>query len=275
MPYRHATPYHAPLYLAQSKGYFKDEGIKVALLEPNDPSVLLPLAYTHRSTDQNPGCHRDYRLGQSRSRLQGHDPHARCLRSRLPRNFHRLSPQRAFHRRRVPDFVGHHARLHDPQRQKDRLRRRVRQDPTRRVDRPLRHAALGLHGRPRRHERNQEHHQRRHRRRHRSGKRADGRARGVARLAEPQPRRSAHAAHRRARPAGLLLLLQHLVHWQRRLHPREPGQDPRVPARMQARYRFRLVFARPGVEGIRRVQERNGYADEPQDLRAQLRVLQS
>ena len=36
--YRHATPYHAPLYLAQSRGYFKDEGLKVALLEPNDPS---------------------------------------------------------------------------------------------------------------------------------------------------------------------------------------------------------------------------------------------
>ncbi|EPQ26436.1 uncharacterized protein PFL1_06084 [Pseudozyma flocculosa PF-1] len=34
----HATPYHAPLFLAQSKGYFADEGIKVAILEPNDPS---------------------------------------------------------------------------------------------------------------------------------------------------------------------------------------------------------------------------------------------
>ncbi|SMR41861.1 unnamed protein product [Zymoseptoria tritici ST99CH_3D1] len=34
----HATPYHAPLYLAQAKGYFKDEGIKAAIMEPNDPS---------------------------------------------------------------------------------------------------------------------------------------------------------------------------------------------------------------------------------------------
>jgi hypothetical protein len=35
---RHATPYHAPVYLAQKLGFFADEGIKVALLEPNDPS---------------------------------------------------------------------------------------------------------------------------------------------------------------------------------------------------------------------------------------------
>lgn len=34
----HATPYHAPVYLAQKLGYFADEGVKVALLEPNDPS---------------------------------------------------------------------------------------------------------------------------------------------------------------------------------------------------------------------------------------------
>jgi pyrimidine precursor biosynthesis enzyme len=26
------------LYLAQAKGYFRDEGINVAILEPNDPS---------------------------------------------------------------------------------------------------------------------------------------------------------------------------------------------------------------------------------------------
>lgn len=36
--YRRATPYHAPLYLAQKLGYFADEDIKVAILEPTDPS---------------------------------------------------------------------------------------------------------------------------------------------------------------------------------------------------------------------------------------------
>jgi ABC-type nitrate/sulfonate/bicarbonate transport system substrate-binding protein len=34
--------------LAQAKGFFKDEGIKVALLEPNDPSVCLMFCLTLR-----------------------------------------------------------------------------------------------------------------------------------------------------------------------------------------------------------------------------------
>ncbi|KZW01285.1 NMT1-domain-containing protein [Exidia glandulosa HHB12029] len=34
----HATPYHAPIFLAQSKGFFAEQGVKVAILEPNDPS---------------------------------------------------------------------------------------------------------------------------------------------------------------------------------------------------------------------------------------------
>ncbi|BGP28004.1 Glycylpeptide N-tetradecanoyltransferase [Rhodotorula toruloides] len=34
----HATSYHAPIFLAQAKGYFKDEGVSLAILEPNDPS---------------------------------------------------------------------------------------------------------------------------------------------------------------------------------------------------------------------------------------------
>lgn len=33
-----ATPYHIPIYLAQEKGFFADEGIQVAILTPNDPS---------------------------------------------------------------------------------------------------------------------------------------------------------------------------------------------------------------------------------------------
>ncbi|TID23555.1 gb [Venturia nashicola] len=42
----HATPYHAPVYLAQAKGYFADEDIKVALLEPNDPSDVTEIIGT-------------------------------------------------------------------------------------------------------------------------------------------------------------------------------------------------------------------------------------
>jgi len=34
----HATPYHLPLFLAEKLNYFEDEGIKVAILEPNNPS---------------------------------------------------------------------------------------------------------------------------------------------------------------------------------------------------------------------------------------------
>ncbi|KAK9467012.1 NMT1-like protein [Lipomyces arxii] len=42
----HATPYHAPLYLAQAKGFFAQEGIKVAILEPNDPSDVTEIVGT-------------------------------------------------------------------------------------------------------------------------------------------------------------------------------------------------------------------------------------
>jgi pyrimidine precursor biosynthesis enzyme len=31
-------PYHAPVFLAQSKGYFAEQGIQVALITPQDPS---------------------------------------------------------------------------------------------------------------------------------------------------------------------------------------------------------------------------------------------
>ncbi|KAI9350376.1 NMT1/THI5 like-domain-containing protein [Pilaira anomala] len=33
-----STPYHLPLFLASKLGYFTEEGIKVAILEPNNPS---------------------------------------------------------------------------------------------------------------------------------------------------------------------------------------------------------------------------------------------
>ncbi|KAJ3183499.1 glycylpeptide N-tetradecanoyltransferase [Geranomyces variabilis] len=38
-----ANAYHAPLYLAQKLGYFQDEGISVAILEPSDPSDVTEL----------------------------------------------------------------------------------------------------------------------------------------------------------------------------------------------------------------------------------------
>lgn len=44
----HATPYHAPLYLAQAKGFFQDEGIKIAILEPNDPSDVTEIIGTEK-----------------------------------------------------------------------------------------------------------------------------------------------------------------------------------------------------------------------------------
>ncbi|KAI8848174.1 NMT1/THI5 like-domain-containing protein [Chytridium lagenaria] len=33
-----ANPYHAPIFLAQKLGYFEEEGVKIAILEPSDPS---------------------------------------------------------------------------------------------------------------------------------------------------------------------------------------------------------------------------------------------
>ncbi|EPX70872.1 no message in thiamine Nmt1 [Schizosaccharomyces octosporus yFS286] len=38
-----ATPYHLPIFIAQTRGYFKDEGIEVAILEPTDPSDVTAL----------------------------------------------------------------------------------------------------------------------------------------------------------------------------------------------------------------------------------------
>ncbi|EMG45248.1 Pyrimidine biosynthesis enzyme, putative, partial [Candida maltosa Xu316] len=38
-----AAPYHIPVYLASQKGYFKDEGLDIAILEPSNPSDVTEL----------------------------------------------------------------------------------------------------------------------------------------------------------------------------------------------------------------------------------------
>ncbi|PWY97412.1 putative thiamine biosynthesis protein nmt1 [Testicularia cyperi] len=45
----HAVPYHLPVFRAQSQGYFADEGIKVAILEPNDPSDVTEIIGTGKA----------------------------------------------------------------------------------------------------------------------------------------------------------------------------------------------------------------------------------
>ncbi|KAI8895240.1 NMT1/THI5 like-domain-containing protein [Globomyces pollinis-pini] len=44
-----AAPYHAPLYLAQKMGFFEKNGIKVAILEPADPSDVTEVIGTGKS----------------------------------------------------------------------------------------------------------------------------------------------------------------------------------------------------------------------------------
>lgn len=34
----YANPYHTPLFVAQALGYYEEEGVKLALFEPTDPS---------------------------------------------------------------------------------------------------------------------------------------------------------------------------------------------------------------------------------------------
>lgn len=37
------TPYHIPIYIAQTKGYFKEEGVDISILEPSNPSDVTEL----------------------------------------------------------------------------------------------------------------------------------------------------------------------------------------------------------------------------------------
>jgi ABC-type nitrate/sulfonate/bicarbonate transport system substrate-binding protein len=39
----YANPYHAPIFVAQQLGFYQDEGIKLAILEPSDPSDVTEL----------------------------------------------------------------------------------------------------------------------------------------------------------------------------------------------------------------------------------------
>lgn len=39
----HSNPYHAPIFAAQTAGFYEEEGIKLAILEPNDPSDVTEL----------------------------------------------------------------------------------------------------------------------------------------------------------------------------------------------------------------------------------------
>lgn len=38
-----ATPYHIPIYIAQLKGYFKEQGVDISILEPSNPSDVTEL----------------------------------------------------------------------------------------------------------------------------------------------------------------------------------------------------------------------------------------
>ena len=45
----HAYPYHAPIFVAKELGYFEQEGINLAVLEPTDPSDVTELVGTGRA----------------------------------------------------------------------------------------------------------------------------------------------------------------------------------------------------------------------------------